>query len=185
MRQPGNWMASMSMLAKNPELVAALARRQITDLKKVHMEPWPTGPTGKTFRDAPYDYAELEPASVRELGKFSAYVHMWYRHDELDNCYAHPIDGLKVVVDCGSLEVLEVEDQDDTIPIPMEENNYVHQRLPAENPKHAPRPIQITQPEGATFAVDGGNKLSWMGWDMVVGFNAREGLTLHQVRPRD
>jgi primary-amine oxidase len=55
------------------------------------------------------------------------------------------------------------------------------QYLPENNPKVAPKPLEIIQPEGATFTVDEGNKLEWMGWDLTIGFNAREGLTLHSV----
>eukprot|EP01052_Picozoa_sp_SAG31_P019605 SAG31_NODE_1437_length_8339_cov_26.148058_3_plen_115_part_00 len=75
--------------------------------------------------------SELEPASTKERDAYSVYVHMWYKHDELDNVYAHPIDGLKAVVDVGNMKIIEIEDQDDSIPVPMEENNYVHQGLPS------------------------------------------------------
>ena len=42
----------------------------------------------------------------------------------------------------------------------------------------------ITQPEGPSFAVDG-NQVTWQNWSFVIGFNAREGLTLHHLRYRD
>ena len=42
------------------------------------------------------------------------------------------------------------------------------------------RPIEITQPEGPSFTLDG-NLLRWQGWSLRVGFDLREGLTLHQV----
>ena len=45
----------------------------------------------------------------------------------------------------------------------------------------APKPIEITQPQGPSFTIDAGNKLTWQGWDLTVGFNAREGLTLHDL----
>ena len=99
MRNGGSWIGSMMAIRENTEVKAALARRGITDPKKVVMEPWPTGPTAKTFASSPFDYSELEPASVLEAGKFTAYTHMWYQTGELDNYYAHPIDGLKVVID--------------------------------------------------------------------------------------
>ena len=46
----------------------------------------------------------------------------------------------------------------------------------------APRcePIEITQPEGPSFTLDG-HALRWQDWSMRIGFDAREGLTLHQI----
>ncbi len=46
------------------------------------------------------------------------------------------------------------------------------------------RPIEITQPEGPSFSLDG-NALSWQDWSMRIGFDAREGLTLHQISLHD
>ena len=42
------------------------------------------------------------------------------------------------------------------------------------------RPIEITQPEGPSFTVEG-SLLRWQDWSLRVGFDAREGLTLHQI----
>jgi primary-amine oxidase len=42
------------------------------------------------------------------------------------------------------------------------------------------KPIEITQPEGPGFTLDG-PALRWQDWSMRVGFDAREGLILHQV----
>lgn len=43
------------------------------------------------------------------------------------------------------------------------------------------KPYQVVQPEGPSFQVDG-NSISWEKWSLHVGFNYREGLTLHDVR---
>jgi Cu2+-containing amine oxidase len=40
---------------------------------------------------------------------------------------------------------------------------------------------QITQPEGASFTVEG-NEVEWQDWKFVVGFNGREGLVMHHLR---
>ena len=42
------------------------------------------------------------------------------------------------------------------------------------------KPIQITQPDGPSFTL-AGNVLSWQDWRLRIGFDAREGLTLHQI----
>ena len=44
--------------------------------------------------------------------------------------------------------------------------------------------VEITQPQGPSFAVEG-NRVRWQKWNFVIGFNAREGLTLHDLRYDD
>ena len=43
------------------------------------------------------------------------------------------------------------------------------------------RPYHVSQPEGPSFSVRG-NRISWEKWTLRVGFNYREGMTLHDVR---
>ena len=40
--------------------------------------------------------------------------------------------------------------------------------------------MEVVQPDGPSFAVDG-NLVEWLGWSFRVGFTAREGLVLHQI----
>src|ERR671920_1372036 len=42
------------------------------------------------------------------------------------------------------------------------------------------KPIEITQPEGPSFTVDG-HAVHWQKWDLRIGFTPREGLVLHQI----
>jgi primary-amine oxidase len=46
------------------------------------------------------------------------------------------------------------------------------------------KPLSITQADGPSFALDG-RQMEWQNWKFVIGFNAREGLTLHHVRYQD
>lgn len=64
-------------------------------------------------------------------------------------------------------------------PVPPTAGNYSPDRVGPLRP--GIKPIQITQPEGPSFSVDG-NEVEWQNWKLVVGFNAREGLVLHHVR---
>ncbi|KAJ5312024.1 hypothetical protein PENANT_c022G05685 [Penicillium antarcticum] len=48
-------------------------------------------------------------------------------------------------------------------------------------PRTTTKPYQVIQPQGPSFQV-AGNLLSWEKWTMRVGFNYREGLTLHDIR---
>src|SRR6202042_611692 len=47
-------------------------------------------------------------------------------------------------------------------------------------PRTDVKPLDITQHEGPSFAVDD-HHLRWQKWDLRIGFTAREGLVLHRV----
>ncbi|KAH6954417.1 copper amine oxidase [Fusarium avenaceum] len=49
------------------------------------------------------------------------------------------------------------------------------------NPRTTTKPYQVVQPEGPSFHIQG-NHVKWEKWDLRVGFNYREGLTLHNIR---
>ncbi|KAK5169750.1 uncharacterized protein LTR77_005728 [Saxophila tyrrhenica] len=43
------------------------------------------------------------------------------------------------------------------------------------------KPLNVTQPEGPSFAVSGDNLIEWQKWRFRVTFNAREGAVIHDV----
>ena len=52
-------------------------------------------------------------------------------------------------------------------------------KIPGE-PRTDLKPIEISQPEGVSFTVDG-HEVAWQNWHFRVGFTPREGLVLHTV----
>ncbi len=46
------------------------------------------------------------------------------------------------------------------------------------------KPIEITQPDGPSFTVDGWN-VKWQKWSLRIGFNPREGIMLHEITYND
>lgn len=98
-----------------------------------------------------------------------------------DSPWAHPVEGLIVHIDLIAGHVIRIEDSGD-VPVPAEHGNY---DLATQGPARADlRPIEITQPDGPSFVVDG-SSVRWQNWTFRVDFNAREGLVLHQVSFRD
>jgi len=147
----------------HPDVIAALAERGITDLSLVLIEVWTYGKAlmPDKYRD-------------RRLG----WCDIWYRETPDGNPYAHPVSGLKVVVDMNTLELLELE------------NDHDHGQ-PDVDAEYAPgvwsgslrtdlKPLHVTQPEGVSFTVDG-TELKWQKWSMRLGFNHREGPVIYQV----
>jgi primary-amine oxidase len=143
---------------------AALARRGI-DVADVHLETWPFG-------------AHI-PDAIDD-GRRLIWTPMWHRPVEGANVYAHPIGGLRAVVALDTGEVVAVEDDGD-IPVPQTPSPYRADQTGAN--VHLTS-LEIAQPEGPSFEVDGW-QVRWERWALRVGFDQREGLVLHEVSFRD
>ncbi|WP_424440257.1 primary-amine oxidase [Microbacterium sp.] len=155
-----------AILKADPEWVAALARRGITDLDRVCTVPLSAGV-----------YGYEDEAGVRVVRVLA----FWQEHPS-DLMWAHPIDGVVAHVDLSTGKVLRVVETDHR-DVPRESGDYTDPAL--RGPERTDlRPIVITQPEGVSFQIDG-NLLTWQNWSVRIGFNGREGLTLHQLAFRD
>lgn len=143
----------------NPEFRAALAKRGVIDLDLIMVDPWSAG--------------SYEPHEGRRLSRALT----WVRAAPDDHGYAHPVENLIVLVDLHEMKVVSIEDHG-VVPIPRADGNYLPSYLGAL--RDAPKPLDITQPEGPTFEVDGW-RVRWQNWVFRVGFTPREGLVLHEV----
>jgi primary-amine oxidase len=134
---------------------------------------------------------DIEPASVRAVPlSAGVYDHpeevghrivrsFGFRQDhDKDHPWAHPIDGLVAYVDLTDRRVNRIIDVD-TPPVPATSGNFDDPQLQGP-PLDSLKPIEITQPEGRSFTVEDG-RVRWGKWDLRIGFNEREGLTLHQI----
>jgi primary-amine oxidase len=146
---------------EHPDYIAALTRRGITDLDAVQIDPWPAGVFG------------YEAETDRRIARCISFL----RHDETDNGYARPIEGLVVHFDMGRNEVIDVVDHG-VVPLPPNRASYYAEDQPRLRP--ALKPLTIAQPEGPSFTVDG-NLVHWAKWQFRVAFDPYEGLVLHQL----
>jgi primary-amine oxidase len=137
----------------------------VTDTSLVMVDIWSAGNYGS------------EEDRTRRLTRPLCFL----RSDPTDNGYARPIEGIRPVVDLNLMQVIRVEEYGKW-PLPPNDGNYSSERL--EHPRTDIKPLVITQPEGPSFTLEG-NQLAWQNWNFVIGFNAREGLTIHHVRYSD
>jgi primary-amine oxidase len=148
------------------EFRAALERQYgVSDTSLVMVDIWSAGNYGS------------EEDRTRRLARPLCFL----RADPGDNGYARPIEGIRPVVDLNLMQVIRVEEFG-TWPLPPGQGNYAADRVP--NQRTDIKPLEITQPSGPGFALEG-RRLEWQNWNLVVGFNAREGLTIHDVRYTD
>ncbi|GAA4971568.1 primary-amine oxidase [Kineococcus glutinatus] len=133
----------------------------------------------------------LDPRSVRTVplsagsyddvprdGRRIVRVFGFHQPDPQALAWAHPVDGLVAYVDLVAGRVLEVLDHQ-RLDVPAEPGRWDAAPHAAATRTDL-KPIDITQPEGPSFTVDG-DVVRWAGWEVRVGFDAREGLTLHQL----
>ena len=93
------------------------------------------------------------------------------------NPYGRPIEGIVALVDLNRREVIRIDDYG-VVPVPSEVGEY---RTGLTGPERTDmRPIEVLQPEGASFTVDG-HLISWQGWSFRAGWTMREGLVLHEL----
>ncbi|MFM7425877.1 MAG: primary-amine oxidase, partial [Elainella sp.] len=154
-----------AVVKAHPEFQAALAKRGITDLDLVVVDPWAIGNFG------------FEAERGLRLSRCLCYLRA--RPD--GNFYARPIDGLVPVVDLNRMAVVAIEDLG-VLPVPPEANEYAGRFQPQQ--RQDVKPLQIVQPEGPSFQVEG-HCIRWQNWQFRIGFTPREGLVLYQVSYQD
>jgi primary-amine oxidase len=98
-----------------------------------------------------------------------------------DAPWAHPVDGLVAFVDLTEGRIIELID-DAILAVPTEEGNYTPDVVGTM--RNTLKPIEITQPDGPSFTVEG-DLVRWQNWSFRIGYEAREGLVLHQIGYRD
>ena len=167
------FFAAEDITRKDPRWQEAVRKRGVQDFSLAMLDPWATG----------YD---TDCAPGRRLIKPLTFI----RSEPDDNGYARPVEGLLVVVDLDRMEVIDVQDHG-VVPLPTHPGNYAPELM--TRPGNVPefdrlrddiKPIEITQPEGPSFTVDG-HEVTWQKWRLGVGFSPREGLVLHQISYED
>ena len=60
--------------------------------------------------------------------------------------------------------------------------NEYHPDLLEDAPRKDLKPLHVSQPEGPSFSVSDPNLVEWQKWRFRIGWNYREGTTIHDIR---
>jgi primary-amine oxidase len=160
----------------DPRWQEAMRKRGVTDFDLAMIDPWPAGYYGSQ------DHYDNSPLVCRPL--------TFMRAAPSEHGYARPVEGLIVTFDLDAMKVIDIEDHG-VVPLPPTAGNYAEKFMFDDNNRPAftkfrddVKAIEITQPDGPSFTVDGW-KVQWQKWSMRVGFNPREGITLHEIAYTD
>jgi primary-amine oxidase len=172
----GEWEIIEPLVKNDPRWQEAMRRRGITDFDLAYIETWGGG--------------YLTEADHPSKGRFFRPLTYVKTHAN-GNPYARPVGGLTVLIDRERAEVVEVVDHE-IIPIPGTSGEYIPE-LMLNEPDNRPRytqlrddikAVEITQPDGPSFVVDG-HRVTWQKWSFIVGWTQREGLVLFDVTYND
>lgn len=169
------FMGCEEVVQSDPRWQAAMRERGVEDFSLCMIDPWASSYTG------PADHPDARRIA-RPL--------TWVRSAPGENGYARPVEGLIVVVDLDEMSVVELTDHG-VVPLPPQPGNYVPELMGAPDnvpalpvPRADLEPIEITQPQGPSFTVDG-HAVHWQKWSLRIGFNGKEGLVVYQVGYED
>ncbi|EEP82637.1 conserved hypothetical protein [Uncinocarpus reesii 1704] len=162
---------------KDEQVQEAIRALQLPEGAVVCVEPWTYGTDG------------MHDMSKRIL---MCYFYMRLNDHGDANYYAYPLDiCVEMTDDLDVIGILtlpsgchdRVQPAADGIkPFDrrkLHKSSEYHPELAKER-RTTTRPYHVVQPEGPSFKTDG-NLITWEKWRMRVGFNYREGLTLHDI----
>jgi primary-amine oxidase len=149
---------------EHPAFIAAMHRRGITDFTFIDCGGGPPGYFG----------------IPEEEGRRIAYVGC---HDArgVRNTWTRTIEGLTIVFDMDSREVVRVVDEG-VVPMPATVADYDDATIgPLDSPL---APITIAQPLGPGFSIDG-HQVTWHNWSFHLRPDHRTGMIISTVHYRD
>ena len=141
---------------------AAMRKRGIDNLDTVQIDNWAAGQVAPEFQK-------------RRLLRAVSYL-----KDTATNFYGRPIEGVVALVDMNAERVVELVDNGvRPLPPPSQELDEKSTGV-----REAPKPLNITQPDGASFTM-AGQEIRWQKWRFRYTMHPREGLVLHTVGYED
>lgn len=159
-----DFLAMQTIVRTDPGFKEALAKRGITDVRQVQVDPWSAG------------YFAFPDEEGKRIFRAVPFFKGTAR-----NAYARPIEGLIAYVDLTGKRVLKLVDTG-VVPVSQENGDYDEQSV--GKLREAPKPLVIAQPEGASFTITG-HEVRWQKWRFRYSMHPREGLVLHLVGYED
>lgn len=159
-----------SIIRTDPSVIEQCVKSGIpaSDMHKVYCDPWTIG----------YDERWGNSARLQQ-------AMMYYRSDEDDSQYSHPLDFIPIV-DTEEKKVIYIDIPEVRRPLSKQphSNFYPADAVKKHGYRTDVKPINITQPEGVSFKMTG-NVMEWSNFKFHIGFNYREGIVLSDITYND
>ncbi|KAH7686790.1 primary-amine oxidase protein [Dioscorea alata] len=111
-----------------------------------------------------------------------------YSAEGTANFYMRPIEGLTVLLDLDTKQVVHISDVSPDIPIPKSsgtEYRFDSVSLQDSHKTKPLNPISLEQPAGPSFEIQNGHVVRWAGWEFHLKPDPRAGVVVSAVRVTD
>ncbi|KAJ8767616.1 hypothetical protein K2173_018174 [Erythroxylum novogranatense] len=109
-----------------------------------------------------------------------------YSMKDTANFYMRPIEGLTVLVDLDTKQVVEISDKGKKIPIPKAaDTDYRYSTVDVNQRMRMINPISLEQPKGPSFTVEDGHVVKWANWEFHLKPDPRAGVIISRAKFRD
>jgi primary-amine oxidase len=159
-----DFLLTQQIVMNDPQWQAAMRKRGITNFKNTQIDAWAAGFFG------------TDSAKDARVARAVSYL-----NDGTKNAYARPIEGVVAYVNLNTKKVYRLVDTG-VVAIPKETGELDMKSI--GKMREAPKPLQIVQPNGASFEVNG-QEVRWQNWRFRFSMHPREGLILHTVGYED
>ncbi|KAL2902029.1 Primary amine oxidase [Bienertia sinuspersici] len=165
----------------------------IEDMNTATLTPLKSKEFNQTIVDRGVDLKDLAclPISTGWYGKKEEKKRLvkvqCYSMEKTANFYMRPIEGLTVVVDMDTNQVVEISDNGRDLPIPKAANtDYRFSAQKNQHHKIKPiNPISMEQPKGPSFTVEKGHMVKWANWEFHLKADPRAGVIISRVMFQD
>ena len=157
-----DFVRAVKITKADPAWQRAVRKRGLDDFDRVQIDMWPGSGPAVNGTDPGHRL-------VRTIA--------FAREDKTDNGYARPLHGIIAHLDLTEGRVVHVEDHG-VRTVPPESGRYEAEHQPALRTDL--KPLDISQPEGPSFRVDG-YAVSWQKWSFRVAMHPQHGLVLHEL----
>ncbi|APA06789.1 hypothetical protein sscle_02g015590 [Sclerotinia sclerotiorum 1980 UF-70] len=158
------------VVRKDPKVIeqCILSGIPAEDMHKVYCDPWTIG----------YDHRFGNNVRLQQ-------ALMYYRPHMDDSQYSFPLDFCPIY-DAEKQQIIHIDIPEVRRPVSKAApNNYHPGSIEKEGGYRKDiTPINITQPAGVSFKVDG-REINWQNWNFHVGFNYKEGIVLNNITYND
>ncbi|XVF13297.1 hypothetical protein REPUB_Repub08aG0196700 [Reevesia pubescens] len=109
-----------------------------------------------------------------------------YSMKDTANFYMRPIEGLTVLLDLDTKEVVKISDTGRAIPIPKATNtDYRFSEQKLQQVLNLINPISIEQPKGPSFVFEDEHLVKWANWEFHLKPDPRAGVVVSRAKVRD